>query len=64
MKTYNTTIRQVQFKCDRCGDIISSNINEQEALKEARINADRLGWEWHHPHWVLLCNYCKGGQNE
>jgi Fe2+ or Zn2+ uptake regulation protein len=62
MKTYNTIVRQYQFKCDRCGEIISSNINEQEALKEARINADRLRWEWHHPHWGLVCNNCIVGR--
>lgn len=57
MKLHGT--RQYEFRCDRCGAILSAHENEQEALAQARKQADIYGWEWEHPGWKLYCVNCK-----
>ena len=47
------------FKCDGCGAILTSGMDEGLTLKTARELAKVNEWEWTHPHWQLHCNECK-----
>jgi hypothetical protein len=53
-----------KFSCDRCGKIAGISDNEQEALQIAKKVANIEKWEWHHPHWGLLCAKCNEEKKE
>jgi uncharacterized Zn ribbon protein len=46
------------FLCNECGKQLSQNDNEQEALRIARLIAEKQRWEWFHPGWGLYCPEC------
>lgn len=52
------------FVCDRCGEIASVARSESEALTKAREKANRDGWDWRHPGWVLICPRCLSYEKE
>jgi len=56
MKIFNN--EQYEFRCDRCGDLLAAHEDEQEALSQARRQADIRGWVFFHPGWKLLCRQC------
>jgi hypothetical protein len=57
MKKCNGVI--YSFVCDKCYEVAGISQDEHEALRLARITADKLQWEWRHPHWGLICKDCE-----
>jgi len=58
MKTYNSSLKRCEFRCDKCNELISANEDEQLALKEARRVLILGGGVWEHPHWGIVCPNC------
>lgn len=53
----------VTFMCDACGNVASSETNEDKARKKAETFCKRRGWYYAYEGAVIYCPRCQGKPN-